>query len=183
MIESDPTKDLKLDEHNNKIMLGNDSYDFELEWNWKTLGIDRDAYKIMDNQSSYDLNIRWKEDNIRISKEDLFRAIKSRGWEVEGTTLPKKGGVGEPVKIIINEKKWASIVHEWNDGTSLNISKWNMQVNKDGVIVPSESNSSGMNFSNITPQNMQIDRTNAAKLEAQIAIQPVIETLQNNVAS
>ncbi len=195
--EIDSTKDLKLDEHNNKIIFGNDGYDFELKWDWKTLGTDRDAYKIMDNQSSYDLNIRWKEDNIRIDKQALFQAISETKWEVLGTTLPKKGGLGEPVMILINKKTWAqkSLKGEngaqpkqnttmtsldTDNGTRLNISRQDIQVDQSGTIVVPEYDPSRINLLDMPPPDLWLSTAEAARLKAQVAIQPVVDDLKDN---
>lgn len=79
-----------------KIMINeNTAVNFELDG----MIIDRDAYKISERsgKQSYELNIRGKEDNVVIDKAalDVAMANWKEGGEntLEGTTLPKKGGV------------------------------------------------------------------------------------------
>jgi hypothetical protein len=91
-----------------KIMINeNTAVNFELDG----MIIDRDAYKISERsgKQSYELNIRGKEDNVVIDKAalDVAMANWKEGGEntLEGTTLPKKGGVWEPVTLIINKEK------------------------------------------------------------------------------
>ncbi|MFO0763311.1 MAG: hypothetical protein U0518_00370 [Candidatus Gracilibacteria bacterium] len=197
--ETDPTKDLKLDKDSNKVIFGNNSFDFELQGDWKTLGIDRDAYKIIDNKSSYDLNIRGKEDNVRIDKLGLKEAIKDEKQTIEGTTIPKKGGLGEPVTIMINKtegkKELAKKENKATDTApinpiatndsspnNINITLGNITLDKQNTIQPGIDTRSSLeqNLSNIPlHQDFQVDTNISPALQAQIAIQPVQDVLQD----
>lgn len=195
--EGDPKKFLSLKD-DKTVMLGNDSFDFELKGDWKTLGIDRDAYKIIDNKSSYDLNIRGKEDNIRIGKLELEKAIHQNEWTVIGTTLPKNGWFGEPITVIINKTEWKKETSKPEDkpvdavavtttvdnkpSGGINVAMWEMALNNQNVIQPTIDTRSSLeqNLNNIpVSSEFQVDQSDAAKLQAQIAIQPVVETLKS----
>ncbi len=196
--ETDPTKDLKLNKDFNKVIFGNNSFDFELQWDWKTLGVDRDAYKIIDNQSSYDLNIRWKEDNVRIDKSELKQAIEEGKQTVEGTTIPKKGWLSESVTIIINktegEKEPVKKEDKTTEGTpvnpttndtspnNMNITVWNITLDTQNAMQLGVDTRSSLeqNLSNIPlHQDFQVNTSIGPALQAQIAIQPVQDAPQD----
>ena len=194
------TKELRQDMESGMLRVGDEKINFELKWGIKTAFIDRDAYKIMnnaDNSDSYELNIRAMEDNVVIKKEDIQGALESskntpddKEITVNGLTKPKKlWEEWKPVTLIMNrepikqENKPATVSSEpATTPTSINITMWNVTLDNQNQLQTTMDVRSPLEQSladTPLPEELQVDKSVAPNLQAQIAIQPVVEALKS----
>lgn len=194
------TKELRQDMESGMLRVGDEKINFELKWGIKTAFIDRDAYKIMnnaDNSDSYELNIRAMEDNVVIKKVDIQGALESskntpddKEITVNGLTKPKKlWEEWKPVTLIMNrepikqENKPATVSSEpATTPTSINITMWNVTLDNQNQLQTTMDVRSPLEQSladTPLPEELQVDKSVAPNLQAQIAIQPVVEALKS----
>ena len=179
----------------NKVMLGNDSFDFELKGDWTTLGIDRDAYEISDVWQEYNLKINTMNDSVKINKDVLFAVINNHDPVINGITVNSK----EPVKIIINKTEGKKEAPKKEDTVAdrsantptttenerqsgINITMWNVTLDNQNQLQTTMDVRSPLEQSladTPLPEELQVDQSVAPNLQAQIAIQPVVEALKS----